>query len=288
MDKYIKLLRIKHYIKNFLIFVPLFFSGFILYPELLFKNIIGFINFSLAASVVYVVNDMKDMERDRQHPTKCKRPLASGSISIKRAYIILVLLSIALMVLSIAINGKNIVSWMCLITYIIINLLYSMGLKNIALIDVFILALGYVLRVYYGGSITDVDVSVWLYFTVISFAFYLGMGKRRNEMDGGGEQTRKVLLQYNRNFLDKNMYLCLALTIIFYSLWCENITTEKMKGGMILFSVPLVILICMRYSLIIEGDSDGDPIEVIFNDKAIITLIALFLIFMVIIVYFRA
>lgn len=285
MKKYLKLLRVKHYIKNVLVFLPLFFARGIFDVGLLEKNIMGFINFCFAASIVYVINDMRDIEKDRNHPTKCKRPLASGEISMKCAYGILSMLIIVTFLLNICINKGNVIAWLCVLIYVASNFLYSFGLKNVVLMDVFILVLGYVLRIYYGASIVNVEVSAWLYLTVIAFAFYLGLGKRRNELvREKGNGTRKVLLKYNKEFLDKNMYMCLALTIVFYSLWCENMSKGN-NSSLILLSVPMMIIICMRYSLLVEGDSDGDPIEVVLSDKVILGLIVAFFAFMVVITY---
>lgn len=285
MKKYFKLLRVKHYMKNALVFMPLFFSGNIFHPELLINNIIGCINFCLASSFIYVINDMNDVEKDRNHPTKCKRPLASGEISMGQAKILLGILITLIFGLSVIVNGYNLVAWGCVAVYIVINIMYSNGMKNIVLIDILILMVGYILRLYYGSFIVGVPVSSWLYLTVMSFAFYLGLGKRRNELDkNNGKNTRAVLQKYNRNFLDKNMYMCLALTIVFYALWCENIVTT---GGpeVLLLSIPMVILICMRYSLLVEGESDGDPVEVVIKDKVMLACMSVFVIFMIIILY---
>ena len=157
------------------------------------------------------------------------------------------------------------------------NIAYSFGLKNIPIIDILILSIGFLLRVFYGAIILSLNVSNWLYLTILSISFYLGLGKRRNEIDKS-KNSRKVLEQYNRNFLDKNMYMCLALTIMFYSLWCvDPINSSKFSGvNYLLFTVPIVMIICMKYSLNIEGDSFGDPVDVVFSDKVILTLIALY------------
>ena len=123
----------------------------------------------------------------------------------------------------------------------------------------------------------NVPVSNWLYLTILAISFYLGLGKRRNEIDKS-KDSRKVLAQYNRNFLDKNMYMCLGLTIMFYSLWCvDPINSSRFIGlNYLLFTVPIVMIICMKYSLDIEGDSFGDPVDVVFSDKTILVLIAIY------------
>ena len=113
-----------------------------------------------------------------------------------------------------------------------LNLLYSFGLKNVPVADIAILVSGFLLRVLYGSSITGIEISKWLYLTVIAMSFYLGLGKRRNELEKhGGESTRKVLEAYNKNFLDKNMYMCLSLAIVFYSLWCTDPNTISLYNN---------------------------------------------------------
>ncbi|MFR4988462.1 UbiA prenyltransferase family protein [Anaerotruncus colihominis] len=277
MTQYLKLLRVKHYLKNGLIFFPLIFSRNLFDIEMLLKTFLGFIAFSFAASIIYVINDMRDIENDRQHPTKCNRPLASGAISISSAKVIIVMLIIFTIIINWLIAGFNLLIWAILIIYVGSNLIYSLGAKNMVLIDVFILTLGYILRLYYGALIIGVEVSSWMYLTILAMAFFLGLGKRRNELRKNGIQSRQVLQKYSWEFLDKNMYMCLGAAILFYSLWCESMV-EVLQTRFLLWTVPLVILICMRYSLIVENDSDGDPIEVVFTDKMLLALILVFVI----------
>lgn len=120
--------------------------------------------------------------------------------------------------------------------------------------------------------------------TIISFSFYLSLGKRRNELEKSksiGVNVRDVLKFYNKDFLDKNMYLCLALTIAFYSLWCvDPINIEKFGTNYLVFTVPLVMVICMKYSLNIEGNSYGDPVEVLLSDKILLILVLLYVLIM--------
>ncbi|MER2119821.1 MAG: UbiA prenyltransferase family protein [Solibacillus sp.] len=277
MKKYLKLMRVPHYMKNGLIFAPLIFSGSLLNIDLLWKSILGLIAFSLIASVVYIINDIQDVELDRMHPTKCKRPLAANLISLTHAKILAVCLVLVAVVINTYAASNGLLAWASLILYLILNIAYSNGLKNYPIIDIAILASGFVIRVLYGSGITDIEISNWLYLTVISMSFYLGLGKRRNELLKQKNVSRKVLKYYNHNFLDKNMYICLALTITFYALWTvDPVTISRLSNGLLVWTVPIVILICMKYSLNIEGDSDGDPVEVIIKDKILMAMVALF------------
>ena len=264
LKKYLSLLRVKHYIKNFLIFLPLFFSGQIFDVNKLIRSVLGFVAFCMVSSAIYILNDYRDIDKDKNHPKKKHRPLASGDIKPSVALVIMVIcLAIAI---AISIYLRNIPAGISLLLYLVLNIAYSLGLKNVPIIDIAILASGFVIRVFYGGFITDVVVSKWLYLVIITGSLYMGLGKRKNELIASTD-TREVLKHYNKNFLDKNMYVCLALTDVFYALWTFELPNDK-----ITWTIPLFIIILMRYSLDVEGDSDGDPVEVILHDKVLIAL----------------
>ena len=284
MIKYLKLMRIKHYIKNLLIFLPLIFSQNINSRNILL-TILGFISFSFASSTIYIINDIKDKEKDQNHPTKKNRPIAAGTISVPNALILAILLLILTIAILIYLSAFNKFISIYIITYILINIMYSFGLKNIPLLDVFILALGFLIRVLYGGALINVEVSTWLFLTVLSISFYLGLGKRRNELMAQKNPeniTRNVLKYYNKEFLDKNMYMCLSMTIIFYSLWCQDLNSKY-----IMWTIPLVLLICMKYSLNIETGTSGDPVEVLLKDKILLILIGLYGLLTMTVLYLR-
>ena len=291
IKNYLKLMRIQHYIKNFLIFLPLIFSLNFYDLTMDLKVILGFVVFSLTCSIVYIINDIHDMDKDKMHPKKCKRPIAAGTVSKKEAYVLAVVLLIIIIIINILAN-LNFFSMGILLLYLVLNILYTLKLKKVPLIDVIILVSCYVIRVVYGAVLINVFVSYWLYLTIISFAFYLSLGKRRNELDikdlsGENENTREVLKYYTKGFLDKNMYMCLALTIIFYSLWCVDTSTiEKFNVNYLIWTIPLLIIICMKYSLNIEGDSYGDPVEVLLSDRIIMILVILYVISMGAIIIF--
>lgn len=271
--KYLKLIRVKHYLKNGLIFLPAIFAGIIFDGSILFKTIIAFLSFSFTSSIVYVINDIRDAENDRNHPIKKNRPIASGAVTIPEAVIVIIILlalvTIMLYFSNLLFNFAN----LFLVLYLGLNLLYCFGFKNIPLVDVAILASGFVIRVIYGGAIIDVEVSNWLFLTVLSVSFYMALGKRRNELlKSEGKSTRKVLSYYNKDFLDKNMYMFLALAIVFYSLW----STMAVNSYFFKYSVIFVILIMMKYSMNVENGGYGDPVDVILNDKVLILLVILY------------
>lgn len=265
MKSYIKLLRVKHYIKNILIFMPMFFAGNIFNLDLLRQGILGFVTFCVVSSGIYILNDIKDIEKDRKHVTKRERPLASGKVKVRTAIIIMLFCWSIAIALSIFI-GKIWAS-ILLILYIVLNIAYSMGLKNKPIIDIVILASGFVIRIFYGGMITEIDISQWMYLVVVTGSLYMGLGKRRNELKTSTD-TREVLKYYNVDFLDKNMYVCVALADVFYALW-----TLEMPDGRMAWTIPIFIILLMCYSLNAEGKSDGDPVEVILHDKVLLGVI---------------
>lgn len=266
MKKYIQLLRIKHYIKNVLVYLPLFFSGALFVPEKLLRATLGFLCFSLVSSAVYILNDYRDVEKDRNHPTKRNRPLASGSVK-KGTAILLCIVCLAVSA-SISLYLDSLSAAVVLILYFALNVAYSMGLKNRPIIDIMILASGFVIRVFYGGFVTGTVISKWLYLVITTGSLYMGLGKRRNELKAH-KDTREVLKYYNEAFLDKNMYVCLGMANVFYALW-----TLEMPHPSIIWTVPVFFMMLMCYSLDTEGNSDGDPVEVILKDKVLIGIVA--------------
>ncbi len=271
---YLRLIRPAHWLKNVLVLVPVCFAGELLGND---PMVLGaaFLAFSFTASAVYVFNDIQDVERDRNAPPpRCNRPIASGVVSVRQAWIafaVLVVLSLLSQVLVGSVSGG-----LLLLFYAVLNIAYSKGLKAVPIVDVAILASGYVFRVLYGGLVCGITISSWLYLTILAASFYMGLGKRRGEMTqlkpgGVSSQQRAVLKFYSYAFLDKMMYLFLALANVFYALWAR-----EAQPGMLL-TVPILWLMCMKYALDIEGDdSDGDPMEVILKDRVLIVLSVVF------------
>lgn len=274
MKKYIQLLRPRHAIKNILVLLPAVFGKGLSSGATLCRIIPAFLTFCALSSVIYILNDIQDAEKDRMHPIKKNRPIASGAIAKKNAMIVACALLAGIIALGIAARFP-LGAWVCLIAYFVLNVGYSLGLKHVPIVDVAILVSGFMLRVLFGSTVTGIAISSWLYLTVMSLSFYLGLGKRRNELVRHKNDTRRVLKYYSYEFLDKNMQLSMALSIVFYALWSINVPTALGTGAMV-WTVPFMFCICMKYSLTIEGNSEGDPVEVIFSDRVLIGLLALF------------
>jgi 4-hydroxybenzoate polyprenyltransferase len=256
-------------------------------------SLLGFVVFSLSASIVYILNDIQDIEKDRLHSVKRLRPLASGKIPVGHARITVGILAAALIVLVAILHvwESRLNTWAVaglLAAYIALNIGYSYGLKNIPLMDITILASGYVLRVLFGALVIGSSVSVWLYLVITVGAYYLGLGKRRNEITGtgNGAKTRAVMRYYSHNFLDKNMYTCQALCVVFYALWSiDAATVQRFNTNAFVYTIPLFLIILFKYSLDVETVSDGDPTSIVLHDKLLLLLCAVYAVWVFGIIY---
>lgn len=280
MKHLIRLMRVKHYLKNLLVFAALFFSGRLTETGLLWQNVWGFLAFCALSSFIYILNDLRDAPKDRLHPTKCLRPIAHGDVSPKAAKGLAAVL-LGLTIACHGFSGFGLIGGACLLLYLVLNIGYSYGLKNVPVLDITLLTCGFLLRTLYGSTIVGIPISEWLYLTVTSLSFYLAMGKRRNELVRlGGSDTRGVLKHYTKAFLDKNMYMLLGLTNVFYALWCM-----QNQHHAFIYTVPVVLLICFQYSLDVEGESDGDPVEVLLRDRVLQVMCLLYGLAMLLILY---
>ncbi len=285
MKSYLRLMRVHHYIKNLLVLAALACSGKLFEPDRTGPGLLAFLAFCLISSVIYIINDIQDREKDRLHPVKCGRPIASGEISVRNARI----LAAALFGIAMILNGIVFqpLATALLLLYLGLNLGYSFGWKNYPIVDITILVSGFLIRMVYGALITGIQISNWMYLTVMALSFYLALGKRRNELRrmGGGE-TREVLNAYPVSFLDRSMSMCLTLAHVFYALWSMDGTTRAAyHTDHLIFTVPIVLLITLKYSLNVERKSDGDPVEVLLHDPVLLVLTGLYLAAMILILY---
>ena len=282
MKKYIELIRVKHWIKNILIFIPMITAKIVNFDNII-TCLLGFFAFSFASSFIYIINDIRDIEKDKLHERKKKRPLPSGRIKKKTAIIIAIIMLIISFVASCLAKQTILTPTILLvITYVLLNIGYSFGLKDVAIIDLTILASGFVIRVYYGAALVDVAVSKWLLLTTVSIALFCGIGKRKKELIKQKE-SRAVLKKYTEAYLNKFEEIVLSLTLVFYSLW-----TIDQQNEYLIYTVPLLIIIFMKYSLIVETSDEGDPTTILFSDKLLLALCGLYgIVFTVLLVVFK-
>lgn len=285
----LRLMRPRHYLKNLLIFVSITFDRNLFRPAVLGRAVLGFAAFCLLTSAVYIFNDIRDAEADRQHEVKKNRPIASGAVPIPAAWALLAVLLLAALALQLAVFGNQGGSLLFMLAYFAVNLGYSLGLKHVPFLDIVLLVLGFILRVVYGAAIVGSSTSAWVYLTVFALSFYLGLGKRRNELVRTRGDTRKVLQYYSYEFLDKFMYLCLTLAVTFYALWsADSEVAAKYGTDKLIWTVPVVIIILMKYSADIESNSYGDPVDVVMHDKVLLGLAVLLGLMIVGLIYLPA
>ena len=270
-SEYFKLLRVHQYPKNLFIFLPLFFALKITRVELAFSALLSFIAFCMAASSVYILNDIRDVEDDRQHPTKCKRPLASGAISMKVAYIYFscLILASALLMGTLSFTGLAIIAF-----YLILNVAYSIKLKHIAIFDVIIIAIGFVLRLFVGSVVTAIPLSMWIVIMTFLLALFLALAKRRDDViifETTGKKMRKVIDGYNRTFLDNSMILMAGIVIVAYIQYTvTDEIVERIGSRYLYFTAIFVLMGILRYlQIAFVDENSGSPSKVLLKDRFI-------------------
>lgn len=288
MKNILKLIRVHQWTKNLFIFAPLFFSGQILQIEKLTTAILGFICFCGIASSVYILNDLMDYEKDKTHPSKRNRPIASGEISKLNAIILFFFLIISVFIFSFQLN---VFFFLVILFYFILNILYSFGLKHISLVDTFIISIGFVLRVSAGGVLTNVPVSHWLYIMTFLLALFIAIAKRRDDvliLNQTGSEMRTSIKGYNLEFITSTISILCATLIVSYLLYItSNEVVARFEGKHPYISTIFVILAILRYlqiTLVLE--KSGSPSKILLKDVFIQVVILLWILFFITIIYF--
>jgi 4-hydroxybenzoate polyprenyltransferase len=264
----IKTMRPRQWMKNVLLFTALIFDQQLTNLPALLNTLAGFLLFSLVASTVYIINDLADLEADQQHPQKRLRPIACGSLSVKTALTMAVMLLLISLPLSYLLEPTFA---LVVFAYLFLNLAYSKWLKHIPLIDVFVLASFYVLRVIAGVSLIDVArFSPWLYVVTTLLALYIGLGKRRAELAllaDSANTHRKVLEGYTIPLLDQFITIVSATTIVAYSLYTFSAANLPQNHSMML-TIPFAIYGIFRYLYLVQMEfSGGAPEDVLLSDR---------------------
>ena len=264
----VKLIRPHHYIKNLFVLAPIFFSGLITNEVLLNQSLIAFILFSLAASSVYILNDIMDVSEDRLHPKKKNRPIASGSVPVSIAWIILTCFVVASLVGSWYISANL---TYVLILYIVMNILYSLGMKHLSIIDVTMISMGFVLRIFAGSVIIETDPSMWIILMTFLLSFFLGLSKRRDDvlMNANGLKTRKNIDGYNLDFVNAAMVVMASVVIFSYISYTITDSVQERLGTEYLYLTVLFVIIgIFRYfQITLVEENSGSPTKIMINDR---------------------
>ncbi|MDY3343836.1 UbiA prenyltransferase family protein [Riemerella anatipestifer] len=289
MKKYLNLLRVEQWVKNLFVFVPLFFSGKILEVDLFYLSFFAFLIFSLTASSIYIINDYMDIDSDRQHPEKKNRPLASGAISKTTAQILFsgLILSIlgSLWVGLSVLNIGNIWKFGSIILfYFVMNLAYTFKLKHIAILDITIIAIGFVLRVLAGGYITGLIITQWAILLTFVLALVLAIGKRRGELVNAQltGKTRKALDGYNIQFADIALSISCALAIVCYLMFTLSPEVQARFHPRVFYTVVFVLFAFLRYlQQTLVYNRTESPTKIVYKDRYIqITLVLWIVVFL--------
>jgi 4-hydroxybenzoate polyprenyltransferase len=269
---FVKSMRVNQWVKNTFIFAPLIFSLRFFQVDYIKKSLLAFFLFSLVTGAIYIFNDCFDKKKDRLHPDKRKRPIASGELKIPTALVgAFIMLAAALA----AIFKFNLDFFIIAVVYIVMNILYSYFLKNIVILDVMVIAVGFVLRVKIGGDIDNIELSVWILIITFLLAIFLGLIKRRQELvkmsntEGNSDQgTRQTLKKYNLSLLDQLISITTATTLISYIIYVANPNVlEKFNTKYLYLTVPFVVFGVFRYLYLTYSEGKGEnPAEIFFSD----------------------
>lgn len=238
--------------------------------DALIRTLYAFASFCLGSSSIYLINDILDVESDRKHPSKCKRPIAAGELSIPAAAIASVVCIAISLGLAWNLGGHPVRVVFIVAAYIVMNFAYSVKLKHIVLVDAFIIATGFLFRVSAGGVAADVRLSHWIFLCTFFLALFLALCKRRSEIDRLGEgrgETRAILLEYNQAFLDQMVTILAACTVLCYTMYTVSAdTVEKFGSPLLAVTVPFVVFGLGRYLLLVQTQKGGEsPTKVLLG-----------------------
>ncbi len=291
MIKYLKLIRIRQWIKNIFVFAPLFFSNSLFNKEQMTATLLTFLSFCFISSSIYCLNDLHDAEADRQHPKKCKRPIASGAVSVTNGYIAMMLCALLSFVILVLTNSPKLSS-LCITLggYWLINIAYCVKLKHYAIVDVSIIAIGFVLRVLAGGFATGIWVSNWLVLMTFLLALFLAFTKRYDDFkifEQTGMKPRVSITGYNKAFINEATAIVASITMVSYIMYTMSPEViERMSTRYVYLTFGWVLAGLLRFlqNMIVYNQS-GSPTKSLAKDHFIHLCIAGWLITFFIIIY---
>lgn len=284
----LKILRPHQWVKNTFIFIPLFFGGSLFDMADWTSSLVAFVAFSFAASAIYSINDIVDVEADKKHPKKCKRPIAAGLVSKRQASLLAIILAIAALALPFLLNN-----WMqsvVIALYLAMNLCYCIRLKHYAIIDVCIVAMGFVMRIVAGGVATDIVLSRWIVMMTFLLTLFLSFAKRRDDvliMNETGMAPRKNTSRYNLTFINQAITITGGVMLVCYIMYTVSPEViERFNSPNLYMTSFFVILGLLRYiQLTVVDERSGEPTRLVLSDRLIQLIIAGWIISFAIIIY---
>lgn len=272
MKNIIRLIRPHQWIKNLFILVPLFFGGALFDLHALWQGMVAVLAFSLAASSVYCYNDIVDADADRRHPVKCRRPVASGAISTHQAYGLMALMLVLSAAATLLIDVRNMLYVQLVIAfYYVLNMAYCSRLKQYAIIDVCIVAFGFVLRLLAGGLATDIELSKWIVLMTFLITLFMSFAKRRDDvlrMNETGQAPRKNTSRYNLTFINQAITITASVTLVCYIMYTVSPEVEEHFSSPYLYLTSIFVLLgLLRYiQIAVVDQKSGDPTKIILHD----------------------
>ena len=284
----LKILRPHQWVKNTFIFIPLFFGGSLFDMADWTSSLVAFVAFSFAASAIYSINDIVDVEADKKHPKKCQRPIAAGLVSKRQASLLAIILAIAALALPFLLNN-----WMLSVViavYLAMNLCYCIRLKHYAIIDVCIVAMGFVMRIVAGGVATDIVLSRWIVMMTFLLTLFLSFAKRRDDvliMNETGMAPRKNTSRYNLTFINQAITITGGVMLVCYIMYTVSPEViERFNSPNLYMTSFFVILGLLRYiQLTVVDERSGEPTRLVLSDRLIQLIIAGWIISFAIIIY---
>lgn len=292
MNDILKLIRPQQWLKNVFVMIPMFFGGSLLDPEDIRSSVLTFLAYSFIASSVYCFNDINDVEADRRHPVKCKRPLASGALPMGAAWALMALMfaAAAAMTALLGDTSRMLNVGGVLLIYYVMNLCYCAKLKQYAIVDVCIVAFGFVLRVLAGGFATDIEPSKWLVLITFLLTLFLSFAKRRDDvlrMNETGEPPRKNTIRYNLTFINQAITVTATVTLVCYIMYTVSPEVEmRFHSDMLYLTSVFVLLGLLRYMQITVVDKkSGDPTKIMLRDRFTQLVVAAWALAFLVIIY---
>ena len=272
MKNLIRLIRPHQWVKNLVVLLPVFFGGALLHIESVYAGLITALCFSFAASSIYCLNDIVDVDDDRRHPVKCHRPLASGAISIAQGYILMFSMFVLSMLSTFLLRQSQLETASVILFYWLLNIAYCLKLKQYAIIDVCIVSFGFVLRILAGGYATSIHLSKWIVLMTFLLMLFLSFAKRRDDvvrMNETGHAPRQNTIRYNLTFINQAITITSSVTLVCYIMYTVSPETIHNFHTDYLYLTSVFVLVgLLRYIQIAVVDKrSGDPTKVMLHDR---------------------
>lgn len=272
MKNLIRLIRPHQWVKNLVVLLPVFFGGALLHIESVYAGLVTALCFSFAASSIYCLNDIVDVDADRQHPVKCHRPMASGAISITQGYTLMFLMFVLSMLSTFLLRQSQLETASVILFYWLLNIAYCLKLKQYAIIDVCVVSFGFVLRILAGGYATSIHLSKWIVLMTFLLMLFLSFAKRRDDvvrMNETGHAPRQNTIRYNLTFINQAITITSSVTLVCYLMYTVSPETIQNFHTDYLYLTSVFVLVgLLRYIQIAVVDKrSGDPTKVMLHDR---------------------